>query len=143
MSRLLKVGLILAVVLSVALFFAGTKEKNEVPNLIGIWTNQDSECVVVGDLQHHEDTSVHTFSSLSFTFVIKEQRGRVFYGTRTTTKHTESVVGYIGPNNDTVHFADHDGYFEGVINADGSMTIGYLEAGEDSQVAAISTYFKK
>ncbi|MBN2572500.1 MAG: hypothetical protein JXA68_10260, partial [Ignavibacteriales bacterium] len=81
--------------------------------------------------------------SMKFTLEIIEQKESVFYGIRYSEKHSESIVGYIGLDNKTISFADHDGYFRGEILDNESIYIGYLEAGLDSRVAAISTYKKQ
>ena len=114
----------------------------EIPNLIGKWKSENSEAIVYGKLEHREATTDHEFTSMSFTIEIDEQKGRVFFGIRYSTRHSENIVGYIGLDNKTIYFTDHDGYFQGQVNNDGSLTIGYLEAGEESRIASIATYKK-
>ncbi|MBN1639514.1 MAG: hypothetical protein JW866_11130 [Ignavibacteriales bacterium] len=138
-----KWGFIISITLSIFLLFScneSTEQKTtELPNLVGKWIGQGN-AIIYGNLDHREVADTHTFYSMKFTLEIIEQKGAVFYGVRYSDKHSESIVGYIGLDNKSIFFADHDGYFQGEILDNESINIGYLEAGLDSRVAAIATY---
>lgn len=118
-----------------------TTQRTEIPNLVGKWSGT-GEAIVFGDLQHREKTTNHTFTSMKFDIQITEQKGRVFYGTRSSAKSSENIVGYIAYNNTDIHFVDHDGSFQAKLTDDGSLEVGYLEEGTTSRVAAICVYTK-
>ena len=125
-------------------FAAGSlqAEKNsEIPELIGEWMGE-SNAVVYGKLHHREAAEEVMFNSIAFTLVIKEQEGRVFHGIRFSEQYEEDIVGYIGLDNVSVYIVDHDGYMLGKLLPDGTLELGYLEAGKESRVASI-THFKK
>lgn len=147
MRHCFKIGIVFFALLSVILFVScGVEmEKNptETPNLVGKWTGK-GEAALFGNLAHRESTEDHIFSSIvTFTIEIKEQQGSVFYGVRYSEKHSEDIVGYICMDNKSVFIADQDGYFQGTHMADGSLFLGYLEAGLESRVAAVAVYSKQ
>lgn len=136
-----RILIILAVLGVIGCTVKTTAQRTEIPNLVGKWSGT-SEAIVFGDLQHRDKTTDHTFTSMKFVIDITEQKGRVFYGTRTSAKMSESIVGYIAYNNTDIHFVDHDGSFQATLTDEGALEVGYLEEGTTSRVAAICVYTK-
>jgi hypothetical protein len=111
-----------------------------VPDLTGTWRGT-IESVGAGARTHGEPTSIDkpAFVSVDLTIRIERQQGRVFYGIKQSKRASEPVVGVIRPDN-TVYFADTDGYQVGTLVAPDELEQVYVEAGLKSRVAGYIVY---
>jgi hypothetical protein len=125
--------------MAVLVLWAGASlAADAVPDLTGTWQGT-IQSVGSGMRTHGEPTDKPAFASVDLTIRIDRQQGRVFYGIKQSKRASEAVVGVIRPDN-TVYFADQDGYQVGNLLAPDEMEQVYLEAGLKSRVAGYIVY---
>lgn len=138
MKRILLTLCVLGFLFAATAAFAG-----EVPDLTGTWSGENRG-IMVGNLGHIDPMPTPTFkvNATNMAITIEKQEGHRFYGKRFSSRKTESLVGFIDPDNKTLHMVDEDGYLSGMLNEDGTLFIRYLEAGK-SQIATFGVYTKQ
>lgn len=132
--------LLLAILLSTGVCFA----EPEIPNLVGTWAVQSEGAYLSkgsepGTWTHFQDG----INSVTAEFVVTKQQGRVFYGTFTSKRTTENVVGVIGWDNKSAYFVDHDGFTDAIIVNKDKMTCIYRHVGEKDSVVAAAIVTRK
>ena len=132
--------LLLAILLSTGVCFA----EPEIPNLVGTWAVQSEGAYLrkgsePGTWAHFQDG----INSVTAEFVVTKQQGRVFYGTFTSKRTTENVVGVIGWDNKSAYFVDHDGFTDATIVNKDKMTCIYRHVGEKDSVVAAAVLTRK
>jgi len=132
--------LLLAILLSTGVCFA----EPEIPNLVGTWAVQSEGAYLSkgsepGTWTHFQDG----INSVTAEFVVTKQQGRVFYGTFTSKRATENVVGVIGWDNKSAYFVDHDGFTDATIVNKDKMTCIYRHVGEKDSVVAAAVLTRK
>ena len=115
---------------------------SEIPNLVGHWLIEAKGAVLMksdqsGEYTHHEGK----FSSLTARAEITEQEGRVLYCEFSSDKGlNETMIGVIGLDNKSVHFADMDGFTQCEIISDNLMQVIYSHITEHDSVVAAGTW---
>jgi hypothetical protein len=114
----------------------------EIPNLVGHWIVETKGAVLmkgdqVGEYTHHEGK----FSTLTANAEITEQEGRVLYCDFSSDKGlNETLIGVIGLDNKTVHFADMDGFAMCEIISEDLMHAIYSHVNDHDSVVASGTW---
>jgi hypothetical protein len=129
--------LLLALVLAAPALARKEKAEKPVPDLTGVWKGT-TQSVAMGKLGHTDATTAPKFLHVDFTLTIDKQEGPNFYGTKTSAKGKETVLGVI--HGHLVSMVDDDGIYNGRLTSAHSLQLIYLEAGTNSKVASITTY---
>jgi hypothetical protein len=100
-------------------------QKEEVPNLVGTWTGENSTY-----------SEQRGYASWAKTVEIVEQNGRIFKGQFTFSGGTKHFFGVIYPDNTTLSWvaADSKGYNHGHIFSKDRISACYVETGADATV---------
>lgn len=137
-TRFLLFALSLAIVLAATPAFARkAKAEKKVPDITGVWKGT-TQSVAMGKLGHAEPSTAPKFLRADFTLTIDKQEGQTFYGTKTSAKGKETVLGVI--HGHLVSMVDDDGIYTGRLTSAHSLQLTYLEAGTNSKVASITIY---
>ena len=137
--------IILSVFLVLFLFGSGLCfAESSIPNLVGTWTIQAEGAVVsksdeAGVFTHHSGN----FSSINAKLVITKQEGRVFHGTFTSKKMSETFAGVIGMDNKTFYLVDQDGISDGMIIDNDNATCVYRHVSDKDSVVAVATWVRE
>lgn len=111
------------------------------PDLKGRWVGT-SETIALGDARHHGPSqTTPRLSSVEFTFVVEGQDGRRFWGTVSSPRDKEPLLGIIGFDGKTIVARDSDGSLQGSIVDRDTIEIIYSHSGTSVVVAA--TRFKR
>lgn len=114
------------------------KSKGESPvDMTGVWKGT-STSVAMGALGHTEASQAPKFVHVDFTITIEKQDGPTFYGTKTSAKGKETVLGVI--DGWRVSMVDDDGVYRGKLTSKNKLNLTYLEAGTTSKVASVTEY---
>ena len=119
-------GIILASLLCTVAF-----AEEAIPNLAGKWEGTSLS------LLHTKSGGFQT-SEVATIIVIKEQKGRLFYGEKTWTvngkEYKEDFSGVITVDNKHFYFADHiNGYVVGDIVSEDKIVNYYIECGQEAK----------
>lgn len=103
-----------------------TASAADIPNLVGSWTPAEGVHMVDGESRHAEsgttDVAGHETAqehSSEFAFRFEGQDGRRFWGSHSSAKVSEKLIGAISVDGKRFVMTDHDGTFSGtVIDAD-------------------------
>lgn len=115
---------------------------SDIPSLVGHWIVESKGAVLLkedhaGEFTHHEGK----FSNLTAQAEITEQEGRVLYCDFSSDKGmNETLIGVIGLDNKTVHFADMDGFTMCEIMSDDLMHAIYGHITDKDSVVAAGTW---
>ncbi len=115
-----------------------------IPNLVGTWIVKAEGGVLLkgsepGAITHHKGE----FSSLEAEAVITKQQGRVLHGTFKSPKATENFIAVIGHDNETLYYADQDGFLEGFIEDNDTIEIVYRHISQNDIVVGVGTWTRK
>ena len=115
-----------------------------IPNLVGTWIVKAEGGVVLrgseqGPNTHHQGE----FSALNAEAVITRQQGRVVHGEFKSARATEKFVAVIGHDNETLYYADQDGFLEGEIEDLDTVRVIYRHVGPNDVVAAVGVWTRK
>jgi hypothetical protein len=140
MKKITIAGTGLLIVLVASWCIAG----QEIPNLVGAWEVKSEGAVMVrgdkpGKTTHWEVKQ----TSLTAEVNITKQNGRVVYGTFKSSRVTENLIGVIGYDNKTFHFADEDGFADGKIIGNDSIEFIYRHVTQKDTVAAVGVWTRK
>ncbi|MGD9924126.1 MAG: hypothetical protein AB7V13_22200 [Pseudorhodoplanes sp.] len=134
--------LALAAVLAAFASFPATAQDG-FPNLVGTWKGDSQSIVLSGGNQHHPGKSSEPrMTSVAFTMVIDKQDGRRFYGTFSSPRHKETVIGVIARNG-AIYVVDDDGYSVGTLLAPTRMEICYMKRAPDGRIASCTEMAKQ
>jgi hypothetical protein len=147
---LIVLSLLLVLSLATYLTVSGEEEPN-IPDLEGTWVGGGGDGIRVNKAPGSGETDPlaqrteagPSKNMLTFTVVIDFQDGYSFSGTRGTEKLTETLVGVIGSDNETLYLVDEDGYLFGQLLSDDQMELVYLENGEYAQIAGRAIYTRQ
>lgn len=115
-----------------------------IPAMVGIWSvKAEGGVIAKGDAPNSKTHHSGEFSKLNAEVVVTKQQGRVFRGTFTSPKATESFVGVIGMDNKSIFTADEDGFAEGKIVNKNNITIIYRHVTPSDTVVAVGTWTRK
>ncbi len=133
--KLLKTGLAVALTLTAG---AGAAADRAVPDLKGRWTGT-SESIVAGPAPHHGSAPDEKpmLANTAFTFVFTDQVGRRFWGTVTSKRHSERIMGVIGFDGTTIIAQDPDGLLQGTLVNPNTIDLIYSHTGSSTVVTAI------
>jgi hypothetical protein len=106
------------------------------PEMRGTWKG-DSHSIVLGAGPHHPGakTAEPRFTAVPFTLVIDKQDGRRFFGTFSSSKHSETVIAVVSRGG-TIFMADDDGYNVGTMLAPDRMELCYLHSSKAKRIAS-------
>ncbi|MDQ6433074.1 hypothetical protein RB623_03295 [Mesorhizobium sp. LHD-90] len=104
------------------LLFTGAAMAQEAPDLRGTWTPGEGAHIVDGPSRHQEsgtapvpdEETLQTHTS-DFVFRFEEQKGRTFWGSLSSGKVSEKLIGAISVDGKRFVIADRDGTFDGVV----------------------------
>ena len=115
-----------------------------IPNLVGSWSVKAKGGVITrNDAANAKTHHSGEFSKLNADVVVTKQQGRVFHGSFTSPKATESFVGVIGMDNKSVFTADEDGFAEGKIVNKNKINIIYRHVTPSDTVVAVGIWTRK
>ena len=106
------------------------------PELCGTWKGE-SHSIIMGAGPHHPNakTAEPRFTAVPFTLVIDKQDGRRFFGTFSSSKHSETVIAVVSRGG-TIFMADDDGYNVGTMLAPDRMELCYLHSSKAKRIAS-------
>jgi hypothetical protein len=115
-----------------------------VPNLVGNWTGVGSAAIfdARGILPWDSENLTYLEES-NFTLNIMEQKGSRFVGVkfpRMYLEESETVLGVISPDNETLYMVDENGQLDGRLISANEMQIVYREVGPNGMVIAINKF---
>ena len=114
-----------------------------VPELRGTWKGE-SHSIVMGAGPHHPGAKTREprFTTVPFTLVIDKQDGRRFFGTFSSSKHSETVIAVLSRGG-TIFMADDDGYNVGTMLAPDRMELCYLHSSSAKRIASCTELTKQ
>ena len=134
-----RLSTVLFLIATFMFFSSGTiLAESSIPDLTGKWKTRNYG-------HHHEQRGFFTNSEADGKWVIKEQRGRFFYGERSYTmkafdrsKVTESFSGVISRDGKRLYIVDHDeDILIGDILSDGSIELIMINDGDKNHHSKI------
>ena len=134
-----RLSTVLFLIATFMFFSSGTiLAESSMPNLTGKWKTRNYG-------HHHEQRGFFSNSEADGKWVIKEQRGRFFYGERTYTKKqidrskvTEGFSGIISRDGKRLYMVDHDeDILIGDILSDGSIELIKINDGDENHHSKI------
>ena len=95
------------------------------PNLVGTWSGKVEAGVRLGDPGHEPAQSKPAFGNFEMTFSLKvvTQQGRGLIGTWSSSNSSETILGVIRRDNQTVLLIDEDSYFQARLLSPTSMEL--------------------
>jgi hypothetical protein len=107
----MKMKLLSLAILSLVLVnIVSAQSRAKKPDLLGSW-KCSSEGLLLGDGSHAiAPTETPTAVGKNMLYVFESQEGNKVFGTKTSDKHSEPVLGIISFNNRSVELVDEDGY---------------------------------
>jgi hypothetical protein len=127
---------------------AGGASAQEIPNLKGTWTG-DSPVIVAGASRHQPaGTDARTagnyrLANQPMTYSIEGQDGRRFWGTLSSPKATERLIGSLAVDGKHVYMVDDDGYIDGIVVDADRIDVCYREVYPDRAVVACESLVRK
>lgn len=115
-----------------------------IPNLVGTWTVKAEGGVILkgaesGPNTHHKGE----FSTLEAEVVVTKQQGRVLHGVFKSARATENFVAVIGHDNETIYYADSDGFLEGIIEDRDTIEMVYRHVTDKDIVVGVGLWTRK
>jgi hypothetical protein len=114
-------------------------------DLRGIWKGESESVITDGGNAHHAGTPQSPephVSSVAFTMKIDHQDGRRFWGTFSSARSTESVIGVISRDG-KLYFVDINGYSFGTLLAPDRLEMCYLQTAPAGRVASCTELTKQ
>lgn len=115
-----------------------------IPDLRGTWKG-DSESVIFGGGNPHHSAGKPgepDFRTLPFTLEVENQDGRRFYGTFSSPRSSEKIIGVVSRNG-TLYVADDEGYTHGTVLAADRIELCYLFVTKEARVASCTEMAKQ
>lgn len=105
----------------------------QLPDLTGTWTPSKGAHIIDGESRHAEsgteavagDDSLRTHKS-DFVFRFEKQDGRTFWGTLSSAKVSERLIGAISVDGRRFVMADEDGTFDGTVVDNDTLDYCYV-----------------
>jgi hypothetical protein len=117
------------------------------PDMRGQWKGPTDAVVLGRDALHHHEAKGSPgeprTSKTEFTFTIKGQDGRKFWGEVSSQERAEPIVGVFGSDKQTVYWVDTDGYATGKLLGSDKFEYCYLRPGKDFMAAGCSVWTKQ
>jgi hypothetical protein len=104
-----------------------------------------SDAIVRGNAPHHAPAAgggIRT-DHIQITYTITNQDGRRFWGTISTKRGDEPIMGVIGFDGKTVVARDNDGLYQGNIIDRDTIDVIYSHANKDSVVVAAHRFTRQ
>ena len=116
----------------------------DIPNLVGTWSVQAEGTVlpkgsVPWELTHYKGE----FGAITASIIVNEQRGRIFHGTFRSLKATENIIGVIGWDNKSISIVDQDGFVDGMLVNNDTISYIYRHITPNDSVVAAGTCTRK
>jgi|HubBroStandDraft_6_1064221.scaffolds.fasta_scaffold33509_2 hypothetical protein len=127
---------------------AGGASAQEIPELKGTWTG-DAPVIVAGASRHQPAGSDaraagnYRLANQTMTYAIEGQDGRRFWGTLSSPKATERLIGSLAIDGKHVYMVDDDGYIDGIVVDANRIDVCYREAYPDRAVVACESIVRK
>ena len=131
----------------VALTAAGTSAQ-DIPNLKGTWTG-DAPVIVAGASRHQpagtdaQAAGTYRLANQTMTYTIEGQDGRRFWGTLSSPRATERLIGSLAVDGKHVYMVDDDGYIDGIVMDANRIDVCYREAYPDRAVVACESIMRQ
>lgn len=115
----------------------GADLAENIADLKGRWIGT-SESIVRGQAQHHARArgKEMTLDNVEFTFTITGQDRRRFWGTVSSGRGQEPIMGVIGLDGKTIVAQDDDGLIQGTLVDANTIDLIYSHTGQSTVVAA-------
>jgi hypothetical protein len=150
MKKYCVVSLVLGLLLVLSLGSYPTisaQEGSEIPDLKGTWVSEQDSGIRIDkapDAQEVDPLAYHSEgpakNAVTITMKIDFQDGASFSGTRGNEMHTETLVGAISSDNESLYMTDEDGFLFGKLLTNDKMEVIYLESGDYAQVVVWAIY---
>ena len=115
------------------------------PDLRGTWKGESESVITGSGNPHHAGTPQSAephVSSVAFTLMIDHQDGRRFWGTFSSARLTESIIGVISRNG-AIYFVDPKSYSFGTLLAPDRLEMCYLQTASYGRVASCTELTKQ
>jgi hypothetical protein len=133
-----------------ATLVAGEANAQNIIDMKGTWT-ATNQAIVDGPVIHHppagdpatKPAAKARLTEVPFTLVIEGQDGRRFWGTTSSPRHTERLIGSLSVDGKSIHMVDEDGFLDGtVVNAD-AFDVCYRQITKDAAVVGCGRVSRK
>ena len=123
---------------------ASAAAQTAVPDFRGTWKGDSHTIAIGGTHPHHPGTQANEprFDSTAFTLTVDKQDGRRFFGTFSSARGNESVIGVLARNG-TIIVVDDDGYTIGTMLAPNRMEWCYMHQSPAVRVASCTELTKQ
>jgi hypothetical protein len=127
---------------------ADAASAQDIPDLKGTWTG-DAPVIVAGASRHlpagsdAKTANNYRLANQAMTYTIEGQDGRRFWGTLSSPKATERLIGSFSVDGKNVYMVDDDGYIDGVVVSANRIDVCYREAYTDRGVVACESIQRK
>jgi hypothetical protein len=141
MSNLARIVTLAAIT---ALAAASAAAQTAVPDFRGTWKGESHSIVLGGAHPHHPGAQANEprFDSTAFTLTVDKQDGRRFFGTFSSARGNDPVIGVVSRNG-TIHVVDDDGYTIGTMLAPNRMEWCYMHLSSAVKVASCTELTKQ
>jgi hypothetical protein len=118
--------------------------ESEIPNLVGAWKVTSEGAVLIKAGKTSGKTNARSeFRNLNAELVVEKQKGSAFYGYFKRPQKTEKLVGVIGHDNKTAHWAGRNGFGQATIVSSDKMGVVYLQTSSAGSEAWVETLVKQ
>jgi hypothetical protein len=118
--------------------------ESNIPNLVGAWKVTSEGAVLIKAGKTSAKTNFRSeFTNLKAELVVEKQKGRAFYGYFKSPQKTEKLVGVIGYDNKTAHWAGRNGFGQAIIVSSDKMEVVYLQTSSAGSEAWVETLVKQ
>jgi hypothetical protein len=136
----------LAWIIPCAMLVAVTAARAEtaIPDVRGTWKGKSETIIRGAGNPHHASPSAASprLNSIEFTMVVKEQDGRRFSGTFSSTRGNDPIIAVISRTG-AIYMVDDDGYTVGSMLAPNRMELCYMQLSPKSRIASCTEMVKQ
>lgn len=133
------------VVVALCLLMPAAARAQEVPDLTGTWVMEENQAVIAGSGGQHNpqsESGIH-YSTMTFTLEIAEQNGRVFHGSKISDAYTETIVGGVAYDGESLWFAEEEGIMQGRLVSPTVMELIYVHETDETDIVGVGRYVKQ
>jgi hypothetical protein len=135
-------GIVVVAAFVVFAFFA-TVARAEAPDMTGTWVGTVVGARMGTGLDHAPKSTTPAFSAVDFTMKIEKQQGQAFYGTTSSKKSVDAIVGVVSEDGKHFYIADDDVVKIGTIKDADTVEIITVGAGKHHRLAAAAVFTRK